>query len=350
MVWIYFTYKREKKAFLGVMLSIVCGALAAGCMMPALFLQAIFVIPALLLWSRRRWPAYTFLAYIVVVAVGSYGFVGYFAMLRLAEYQKLRNEYAFESMESRLPPPKKQAATKWQRETEEHLVKLGNDIETNRASYRTFMLQRLHQDSFQSFIQSPEFGVGRQFQPSKDSLTLDLDLDGIAIPQPGPLPPSIYPEDRLRELIDLRPEPLRDLHLDSVLNFVNPRGFGWIVSRQKVAGFQAHQFNKVPQAKEWKIQTLELVGLLMHEEPVVYLSDELPRMDKLRKVPTRPLNVFETAGIQRLHEGDDLFIRETSETIRMLGAVRSIDQCVKCHGGDRGDLLGAFSYRLERLP
>jgi mono/diheme cytochrome c family protein len=30
----------------------------------------------------------------------------------------------------------------------------------------------------------------------------------------------------------------------------------------------------------------------------------------------------------------------------MLGAVRSTRQCVACHGGDRGDLLGAFSYAL----
>ncbi len=31
----------------------------------------------------------------------------------------------------------------------------------------------------------------------------------------------------------------------------------------------------------------------------------------------------------------------------MLGAVRSAKQCVKCHGGSRGDLLGAFSYTLR---
>ena len=30
----------------------------------------------------------------------------------------------------------------------------------------------------------------------------------------------------------------------------------------------------------------------------------------------------------------------------MLGAIRSAKQCVQCHGGQRGDLLGAFSYTL----
>ena len=28
--------------------------------------------------------------------------------------------------------------------------------------------------------------------------------------------------------------------------------------------------------------------------------------------------------------------------------IRSVSQCVKCHGGERGDLLGAFSYSLQR--
>jgi hypothetical protein len=27
-----------------------------------------------------------------------------------------------------------------------------------------------------------------------------------------------------------------------------------------------------------------------------------------------------------------------------------IKQCVSCHGGERGDLLGAFSYSLRRQP
>jgi hypothetical protein len=145
-------------------------------------------------------------------------------------------------------------------------------------------------------------------------------------------------------------DPLREMHLSGVLNFANPLRFGLIKNRQKVAGFQAHRFNEVPSAKQWKVQSLELVGLLMHADPVVYVSDELPRMEKLRQAPTRSLNTFEAAGIKPLQDGDDLFVRETHEGIRMLGAVRSINQCVKCHGGERGDPLGAFSYSLQRVP
>src|SRR5262249_42135855 len=128
----------------------------------------------------------------------------------------------------------------------------------------------------------------------------------------------------------------------------NPYGFGWIVDRQKVAGFRAHRFGMVPQATHWKVQAVELVGILMHERPVVYMSDELPRMDKLVKAPTRLLNTFELRGLEKLQQGDDMFIREIGERLYMLGAVRSVEQCIKCHSGERGDLLGAFSYSLTR--
>jgi hypothetical protein len=33
--------------------------------------------------------------------------------------------------------------------------------------------------------------------------------------------------------------------------------------------------------------------------------------------------------------------------LRMVGSVRSLKQCIPCHGGRRGDLLGAFSYSLS---
>lgn len=48
-----------------------------------------------------------------------------------------------------------------------------------------------------------------------------------------------------------------------------------------------------------------------------------------------------------LEQGEDLFASRDGDDLRMLGAVRSAKQCVACHGGERGDLLGAFSYVLR---
>jgi hypothetical protein len=98
----------------------------------------------------------------------------------------------------------------------------------------------------------------------------------------------------------------------------------------------------------WQVQRLELVGLLLHQRPVVYVSENLPRMDELHGAPTRHLDRFETAALEKLHQGAYLLVADTPEGVRMLGAIRSVKQCVSCHGGERGDLLGAFSYTLRR--
>jgi hypothetical protein len=60
---------------------------------------------------------------------------------------------------------------------------------------------------------------------------------------------------------------------------------------------------------------------------------------------TRPLDVFEIAGVAALNDGRDLFIRHRDNVIRMLGALRATDTCLQCHtDSKKGDLLGAFSY------
>jgi hypothetical protein len=137
---------------------------------------------------------------------------------------------------------------------------------------------------------------------------------------------------------------LNGLHTNGVLDFVHAPGFGFVKDRKHVAGFQAHGFSEVPKsAAKWEVGKLELVSLLLNKEPVVYLSDRLPRMSELRGAPTRPLDRFETAGLAALRQGEDLHIEGT----RMVGSIRATKQCLECHGGSRGELLGAFSYSLR---
>lgn len=70
-------------------------------------------------------------------------------------------------------------------------------------------------------------------------------------------------------------------------------------------------------------------------------------MDEARQLPTRPLDRFEEAALKELRRGKDIIVETPADGIRMLGALRNAKQCMKCHGGDRGDLLGAFSYTLQ---
>jgi hypothetical protein len=70
-------------------------------------------------------------------------------------------------------------------------------------------------------------------------------------------------------------------------------------------------------------------------------------MPELRAAPTRPLDRFESLGLSAIRRGEDLFITQDGYGIRMIGGIYSTKHCVACHGGDRGDLLGAFSYTLQ---
>ena len=78
-------------------------------------------------------------------------------------------------------------------------------------------------------------------------------------------------------------------------------------------------------------------------------SDMLPRMDLLRKAELRPLDTFEASGVVRLRQGQTLVVSEEGLfRLRLLGAIRATAGCVDCHGCERGELLGAFSYVLRR--
>jgi hypothetical protein len=213
-------------------------------------------------------------------------------------------------------------------------------------------LEQLHEDAVRLFVHQSGFGVSRMPSLYAWRLTRGLRTEE-PLPQPGtrttptwstadflkPQPPGKDDAKVSKELLSM--------HTLSVVDFVNPNGFGFFKDRRHVAGFQAHQFSKVPVPMLfWKMQTIDLVGLVVHEEPLVYVSSHLPRMDELRDAPTRPLDAFESHGLKALRSGEELFVRSVDWKIRVLGAVRSAKQCLACHGGQRGDLLGAFSYTL----
>lgn len=144
------------------------------------------------------------------------------------------------------------------------------------------------------------------------------------------------------------------LHESGLMDFGHPVRFGLILSRDKVSGFEPHMLTKLWSQSfpvtlaEWQLSHLDLVSLLKFAEPRVYLSEHLPRMDELRNAETRPVDDFEQRALQQLRDGEDIVIDQQINTIRMMGAVRAAKQCLDCHSVRRGELLGAFSYLLDR--
>jgi hypothetical protein len=87
---------------------------------------------------------------------------------------------------------------------------------------------------------------------------------------------------------------------------------------------------------------------LKYDQPVAYVSNNLPKMDELRDAPTRPLDAFEQEALAALQQGEDLMLEGRPGHMRMLGSLRAAKQCLRCHQVSRGALLGAFSYKLVR--
>lgn len=71
-------------------------------------------------------------------------------------------------------------------------------------------------------------------------------------------------------------------------------------------------------------------------------------MDKIKEIPTRPLDVFEQTALKAIRQGEPLVLCEKDNLVRMMGGIRALDQCVRCYDCREGDLLGAFTYVLAK--
>jgi hypothetical protein len=308
---------------------------------PVIWLQSAILCVGLLVTSVRGCTREWLRPLAVGSAVVAYAVVGWLSYdeyrNKERDFDRLRADNPFESIEGRLPanvPP----STPGNQET---IARLEGEIDWHRGT-RSYQLKQLHEQAVATFVNRPGFGATRMMPEWYVSGTELAPLPDA--PQPDYFHPA---EPVAKEFRRPDAKALGNLHEAGYLDFVNPAGFGYVKDRRHVAGFQSHGFSKVPgPVEKWEVARLELVGLLMHEKPVVYQSQKLPRMDELKDAPTRPLDSFEETALASLRKGEDLHVSE-DDPARFLGAVRSTKQCVECHGGERGALLGAFSYRLR---
>jgi hypothetical protein len=338
----------------GIGFSLTLGFLMVGFFPPVAW-QSLFLAIAVITWSLRGGRGWSFIPLALGATAMAYAITGWSAYRDLVHLQE---RFPYVSLVQRLPERTLAAPTHLSASSADRLDCFEDAIGGLRSRFGTHprrrweridlwrveTLKELHENAVGVFVNRPGFGIMRMSGAEEMVLMAGLREDE-PVRQPGPrVPPA-----SLAATLDPKPkgnleEALYDIHQDSVADFINPPGFGYVKDRQRVAGFQAHQFSKTPEAKPWRLQTLDLVGLVVHEEPVVYISAHLPRMEELREAPLRSLDDFETTGLATLQAGEDLYVREGAEVRRMLGAIRSTKQCLSCHGGQRGDLLGAFSY------
>jgi hypothetical protein len=320
-----------------------------------ILLQGLFVVTVGLICIRAKASPNVYLAGTFTATVISYAIVGSYAALELRNDGSLAKRYPLESMEERLA---------YERQPQLHppfdadfLSSVESRLDGGKR-YRSYLLQELHREYLTKFVSRPGFGYARlmhRSRPSEENLRFE-ETEPIALP---PAPPedwsplniekgTVTPRVPVPNQPDLSTS--LTLHTLSLVDFVNVSGFGYVKDKQHVAGFQSHGFGSLPKLDDnrWTLQHLELVSLLKFDEPAVYITEHLPRMDELVDAPTRPLDAFEATALRALRDGEDLIVDSTPNRIRMLGSIRAGKQCLECHTATRGQLLGAFSYRFRR--
>jgi hypothetical protein len=241
---------------------------------------------------------------------------------------------------------------------------------------RTESLKLLHSNEVEQFITREGFGLERMPSPRPSFLDLPpappipITASGARVvpPEPGPQV-ALAKREGARVVgsdgtdLSMPTFPQLDVfHLRGQVNFIASSSLGYIKDRDRVAGFQPHQFRSMPEVGDWRargekppkeqwaVARLELVSLLKHERPAVYVSTELPRMEQLKKAKTRSLDEFEAEALKRLYKGEDVVADAAVNQIRLVGSLRAAKQCQECHSVSRGALLGAFTYDLQRVP
>ncbi len=98
--------------------------------------------------------------------------------------------------------------------------------------------------------------------------------------------------------------------------------------------------------KVWVVKDVQLVGLVKHPEPVVYLTGGVSMARENKDTKTRQPDPFEAQALEVIRGGGELIQAEKrGGTLRAVSGIYAGKQCSKCHERP-GEMLGAFTYRL----
>lgn len=326
---------------------------------------------------KQPWRFNTLLRVFVLVGVIAFGYGAWYRAEVLKSLYAMRSQYPMVSIADRFEHensgerPKREIDMSLKDTPDEGLVDAeALDIKLRMFSYRTRDLRRLHSRSVEQFIIAPDFGARRM------PIRGPGEIESIEIQDPGfdhdrfwsmtiqRAIPEVY--DREYQLLENPWENFRSnfqheigkfqYHFAATRDFANQNTFGYVTVNREVAGFVNHAFHNPPPGiqldeRRWRIESLQLVSLLNHETPQVYLHEDLPRMDQVADgvVETRDLDVFETEGLAKLQNGEQIVSAEVDGELRMIGALRSRFSCTECHNMEKDELLGAFSYKFLRV-
>jgi hypothetical protein len=352
IVGCWYAYGRERRpaaavvAIVGLMISVPL-AIAVAIFCAHAFFNLLLCGVLVIVRPRRTAFAISLIGLMVVV----YGFAFREGAAELQRLDALRAQYPFESLAKRLEFERKSSAVKTSPQEKVFLaadVKLNLDEQDDRYDAsrhrRAWALRELHEETYNHFASAAGFGYSRM--PSIQRLVIDWE----------PRSPLVMPYTvGIESTSDSAA--LHAVHTAALDSFIASERQGFVRSVDEVAGFESHGPEEMyhpgrcgcDSAPQWQVSRLELVSLLRHQEPRVYVAETMPTMDQLADVPHRPLDDFEKRSLPQLTTQKDIVFRDDTDRLLMLGAVRAGKTCLECHEGTRGKLLGAFSYAITPI-
>lgn len=217
---------------------------------------------------------------------------------------------------------------------------------------REWSLTELHENYRRQFEAAAGFGFVRMRRVYPEHLE-PLPIEFVELPLP--VGDGLLGADS--------PTGTERLHQAVTNDFLDRDKIGYVRDQAHVAGFQPHSPTRLSEAlanshscgsepevssSHWQLTRLELVSILRHSPPRAYLADSLPAMDKLDQFEHRALTEFEADCLPKLRTDADVVFEQHGRQLLMVGALRASKDCLACHQGNKGKLLGAFSYEFVR--
>ncbi len=162
----------------------------------------------------------------------------------------------------------------------------------------------LHRTTVEIFIDRPNFGKRRMILPLQDVVTAPKVEPKKDAPEKDPPAPKADAE-----------QPAKKPHYPVEPTTEDGKSDTFL-------GALRSQFATDDKKEVLKIRKVQLIGLVMHKEPVVYDTDKMPDMKEPKEVPTRALDEFEKKALEAIRGGDNLKAeKRTNKEIRMVGAI-----------------------------
>lgn len=354
----YYTFRSKSADKIAILLVLFFGIFlitGLGLFLP--FVIGQFLILTLFVFVSRWRPMKVQAIFACSIAV--YLIVGIKTCLTVVD---LRNKFPLEPIANRLPPANVKLTKTgsiddvfWDK-IEYQLDRKSEFAFTSPYGNRITELEYLHANAYVAFSRASGFGSCRMMTLvvlTEATLTGEPDLPLPKQPF-GPRSFTFSASDH-QDLKHLKEENRskddEELHGRALLSFLDPMRFGYVKSRFAVAGFRPHLFSGRTHWQELAatsaVRTIDLVGAVLQDPPVVYLSNNLPSMMELSGLLKRPLQRDESLAFRDLAEGKDVVRWRSTSGNRAMGAIRATRQCTECHACPRGALLGAFLYSFQ---